>query len=124
LSVQEYDQPIVVVEPIFAQSSKSREPRKINPKDKTKVKVITITKPPVQVQADKTVGIINTNIPPKVKEKVIIDGQKIVNAPVPTTQFKRGMGSGERGFLILIFQNFDNHGKGDLLPWIMNLWIL
>jgi hypothetical protein len=88
LSVQEYDQPIVVVEPIFAQSSKSREPRKINPKDKTKVKVITITKPPVQVQADKTVGIINTNIPPKVKEKVIIDGQKIVNAPVPTTQFK------------------------------------
>jgi hypothetical protein len=37
---------------------------------------------------------------------------------------KCGVGSEERGFLILIFWNFDNHGKGDLLPWIMNIWIL
>jgi hypothetical protein len=29
----------------------------------------------------------------------------------------------ERGFLILIFQNFDNHGGGDLVPWIMKPWI-
>jgi hypothetical protein len=32
--------------------------------------------------------------------------------------------SGEWGFLILIFKNSDNHGEGDLLPWIMNIWIL
>jgi hypothetical protein len=30
----------------------------------------------------------------------------------------------EWGFIILIFQNSDNHGKKDLLLWIMNLWIL
>jgi hypothetical protein len=30
----------------------------------------------------------------------------------------------ERGFLILILKNSDNHGEGDLLPWIMNIWIL
>jgi hypothetical protein len=36
---------------------------------------------------------------------------------------ERGAGSRERGFLILIFKNSDNHGKGDLLPWIMKLWI-
>jgi hypothetical protein len=34
-----------------------------------------------------------------------------------------GAGSREQGFLILIFKNSDNHGKGDLLPWIMKLWI-
>jgi hypothetical protein len=28
-----------------------------------------------------------------------------------------GAGSGERGFLILIFKISDNHGEGDLLPW-------
>jgi hypothetical protein len=38
--------------------------------------------------------------------------------------YERGAGSGKRGFLIIISQNFDNHGKGDLLLWIMNLWIL
>jgi hypothetical protein len=27
----------------------------------------------------------------------------------------------ERGFLILIFKNSDNHGEGDLLPWIKNI---
>jgi hypothetical protein len=27
---------------------------------------------------------------------------------------ERGVGSGERGFLILIFKNSDNHGEGDL----------
>jgi hypothetical protein len=27
---------------------------------------------------------------------------------------KHGAGSGERGFLILIFKNSDNHGEGDL----------
>jgi hypothetical protein len=32
--------------------------------------------------------------------------------------------SGEWGFLILILKNSDNHGEGDLLPWIMNIWIL
>jgi hypothetical protein len=37
---------------------------------------------------------------------------------------ERGAGSRERGFLILIFKNSDNHGKGDLLPGIMKLWIL
>jgi hypothetical protein len=36
---------------------------------------------------------------------------------------ERGAGSGERGFLIFIFKNSDNHGEGDLLPWIMKLWI-
>jgi hypothetical protein len=30
---------------------------------------------------------------------------------------EHGAGSGERGFLILIFKISDNHGKGDLLPW-------
>jgi hypothetical protein len=30
---------------------------------------------------------------------------------------ERGAGSGERGFLILIFKISDNHGEGDLLPW-------
>jgi hypothetical protein len=34
-----------------------------------------------------------------------------------------GAGSGERGFIILRFKFFDNHGKGDLLPWIVKLWI-
>jgi hypothetical protein len=37
---------------------------------------------------------------------------------------ERGAGSGERGFLILLFENFDNHGEEDLLPWIVKLWIL
>jgi hypothetical protein len=37
---------------------------------------------------------------------------------------QRGAGSGEWGFLILIFENSDNHGEGDLLPWIVKLWIL
>jgi hypothetical protein len=36
---------------------------------------------------------------------------------------ERGAGSREWGFLILIFKNSDNHGNGDLLPWIMKLWI-
>jgi hypothetical protein len=36
---------------------------------------------------------------------------------------KRGAGSEEREFLILIFKNSDNHGEGDLLLWIMKLWI-
>jgi hypothetical protein len=30
---------------------------------------------------------------------------------------EQGAGSGERGFLILIFIISDNHGEGDLLPW-------
>jgi hypothetical protein len=29
---------------------------------------------------------------------------------------ERGAGSGERGFLILILKNSNNHGEGDLLP--------
>jgi hypothetical protein len=37
--------------------------------------------------------------------------------------YERGAGSGEQGFLILIFKNSDNHGEGDLLLWIMKLWI-
>jgi hypothetical protein len=37
---------------------------------------------------------------------------------------ERGAGSGERGFLNLISKFFDNHGEGDLLPWIMKLWAL
>jgi hypothetical protein len=37
---------------------------------------------------------------------------------------ERGAWSGEWEFLILIFKNFNNHGEGDLLPWIMNIWIL
>jgi hypothetical protein len=34
---------------------------------------------------------------------------------------ERGAGSGEQGFLILILKNSDNHGKGDLLPWMKNI---
>ena len=34
-----------------------------------------------------------------------------------------GVGSREWGFLILIFNNSYNHGIGNLLPWIMKLWI-
>jgi hypothetical protein len=34
---------------------------------------------------------------------------------------ERGAGSGEQGFLILIFKISDNHGEGDLLPWIKNI---
>jgi hypothetical protein len=36
---------------------------------------------------------------------------------------EQGAGSGEQGFLFLIFKNYDNHGEGDLLPWIIKLWI-
>jgi hypothetical protein len=36
---------------------------------------------------------------------------------------ERGVGSGEWGFFILMFKNSGNHGEGDLLPWIMKLWI-
>jgi hypothetical protein len=37
---------------------------------------------------------------------------------------EQGAGSGEQGFLILIFIISENHGEGDLLPWKMNIWIL
>jgi hypothetical protein len=50
----------------------------------------------------------------------VIGGMAIVRA----WSVECGVWSGERGFLILIFKNFDNHGEGDLLPWIMNIWIL
>jgi hypothetical protein len=30
--------------------------------------------------------------------------------------YEHGAGSGERGFLISIFKNSNNHGEGDLLP--------
>jgi hypothetical protein len=35
---------------------------------------------------------------------------------------ERGAGSGEQGFHLQIFWNFDDHGEADLLPWIINVW--
>jgi hypothetical protein len=35
---------------------------------------------------------------------------------------ERGAGSGEQGFHLLFFRNFDDHGEEDLLPWIINVW--
>ena len=39
------------------------------------------------------------------------------------TSMEWGARSRELGFLILILKNSDNHGEGDLLLWIMKLWI-
>jgi hypothetical protein len=36
---------------------------------------------------------------------------------------ERGVGSGEQGFLLLIFGNSDDHGEVDLLLWIINIWL-
>jgi hypothetical protein len=33
-----------------------------------------------------------------------------------------GVGSGEQGFHLQFFWNFDDHGEADLLPWIINVW--
>jgi hypothetical protein len=35
---------------------------------------------------------------------------------------ERGAGSGEQGFHLQIFWNFDDHGEADLLLWIINVW--
>jgi hypothetical protein len=35
---------------------------------------------------------------------------------------EQGAGSGEQGFHLQIFWNFDNHGEANLLPWIINVW--
>jgi hypothetical protein len=35
---------------------------------------------------------------------------------------ERGAGSGEQGFHLQFFWNFDDHGEADLLPWIINVW--
>jgi hypothetical protein len=35
---------------------------------------------------------------------------------------ERGAGSREQGFHLQFFWNFDDHGKADLLPWIINVW--
>jgi hypothetical protein len=35
---------------------------------------------------------------------------------------EQGAGSGEQGFHLQIFWNFDDHSEADLLPWIINVW--
>jgi hypothetical protein len=35
---------------------------------------------------------------------------------------ERGARSGEQGFHLHFFWNFDDHGEEDLLPWIINVW--
>jgi hypothetical protein len=57
---------------------------------------------------DRTPNSILKNMPPQFRGKLLRE---------------LGVGSGERGILILILKNSDNHGKGDLLLWIMKLWI-
>jgi hypothetical protein len=35
---------------------------------------------------------------------------------------ERGAGSGEQGFHLQFFWNFQLHGEADLLPWIINVY--
>jgi hypothetical protein len=35
---------------------------------------------------------------------------------------ERGAGSGEQGFHLQFFWNFDDHGEADLLLWLINVW--
>jgi hypothetical protein len=35
---------------------------------------------------------------------------------------EQGAGSGEQGFHLQMIRNSGDHGKADLLPWIINVW--
>jgi hypothetical protein len=48
------------------------------------------------------------------REAVMPEREKLVR--------ERGAGSGEQGFHLQFFWNFDDHGEADLLPWIINVW--